>query len=90
MFQFSLSDLLAATVRPSQGAVLPGDRGAGASGPRGRHAQALAYAANRRRAAMLARGEDRGVDLAYWKAGVSPALVRAASIRAEFAVSPLP
>ncbi len=90
MFQFSLSDILAATLRPSQGAVLPGDRPVTGSGSRGRHAQALAYAATRRRAAVLARGEDRGVDLAYWKAGVSPALASAASIRGELGFAPLP
>ena len=61
--------------------ALPGDQFVREPGPRERHAQALAYAARRRRAAQAqACG---GPDLAYWKAGVPVALARAAAIRAE-------
>ncbi|MBE7218285.1 MAG: hypothetical protein INR64_07425 [Caulobacteraceae bacterium] len=71
-------------------AALPGDVARCETGARGRHAQALAYAATRRRAAVLAGSESRGVDLAYWKAGVPAALRRAALIRGEVAFAPLP
>ncbi len=71
-------------------AALPGDTYIPEPGPRERHAQALAYAARRRRAALAARMADSGSDTLYWKAGVPAALARAASIRREPCFSRLP
>lgn len=71
-------------------AALPGDPIMVEPGARGRHAEALAYAAKRRRAAVQARTEAQGADVAYWKAGVSPALARAAMIRSEMGFARLP
>ncbi len=87
MFHSSFASFFAAP-RGATHAALPGDRRVREPGPRERHAQALAYAARRRRAAQAqACG---GPDLAYWKAGVPVALARAASIRAEPCFGRLP
>ena len=56
--------------------------------PRASHAQALAYAARRRRAATEASERDNGVDGAYWKAGVPAALARAAALRSGTELRP--
>ena len=63
-------------------AVLPGDDPRPEPRARQRHAQALAHAARRRRAAFASR-QSGGPDLAYWKAGAPAALARAMAIRAE-------
>lgn len=76
--------------RTALATALPGDAYVGEPVARGRHAQALAYAASRRRAAVQAHGDQRGVDRAYWKAGVPAALARAAIIRNEFGFARLP
>ena len=55
--------LLSTFFTPARGqltAALPGDATSVEPGARGRHAHALAYAATRRRAAVLARAESRG------------------------------
>jgi hypothetical protein len=72
------------------GGVLPGDPKRGAGDARGRHAQALAYAAQRRRAAQACRVREDGVDAAYWKAGAPAALARARDIRLRQGLSRLP
>ena len=51
---------------------------------RAAHAQALAYAAARRRRGM------EGADAAYWRAMAPLALARARAIRSEAAFQPLP
>ncbi len=89
MFHSLLSTFFTPAATPIS-VALPGDDTCVEPGARGRHATALAYAATRRRAAVLARVERRGVDLAYWKAGVPAALRRAALIRSEIAFAPLP
>jgi hypothetical protein len=89
MFHSILSSFFT-PARTPLAAALPGDVVMAEPGARGRHAQALAYAAKRRRAALEARRDARGGDSAYWMAGVTPALARAASIRAEFSFAPLP
>ena len=86
VFHSTFASFFAAPRSPLQ-AALPGDRTLREPGPRERHAQALAYAARRRRAAQSGCG---GPDLAYWKAGVPVALARAASIRAEPCFGRLP
>ncbi len=70
-------------VRSPLAAALPGDLIVVEPGARASHAQALAYAARRRRAALEARERENGVDGAYWKAGVPAAIARAAALRAE-------
>ena len=87
MFHFRQSDF--ALAGDSRGAVLPGDRPRPEVGARGRHAQALAYAAQRRRAAQACSALHNGVDAIYWKAGVPAALARACAIRSE-GFAPLP
>ena len=87
VFQSTLASFFTSPRSPSRTA-LPGDAFVREPGPRERHAQALAYAGRRRRAAQ-AQGCG-GPDLAYWKAGVPLALARAASIRAEPCFSRLP
>ena len=85
--------VLSSFFTPARGALaaaLPGDAFLSEPMARGRHAQALAYAATRRRAAVQAHGDQRGVDRAYWKAGVPAALRRAASIRGELGFARLP
>ena len=85
--------VLSSFFTPSPGAfavALPGDAYVATPGARGRHAQALAYAATRRRAAVQAHGERRGVDRAYWTAGVPAALARAVGIRGEVGCARLP
>ena len=77
-------------VRSPLALALPGDAYVAEPGARGRHAQALAYAASRRRAAVQAHGDRRGVDRAYWQAGVPAALARAATIRGELGFARLP
>ena len=77
-------------VRSPLAAALPGDAVVVEPGARASHAQALAYAARRRRAAMEARERSNGVDGAYWKAGVPAALARAAALRAEPRFARLP
>jgi hypothetical protein len=62
--------------------ALPGDAPVAEPGARAAHAQALAYAGRRRRAALEARERENGVDNAYWKAGVPAAIARAAALRA--------
>lgn len=89
MFHSLLSTFFSPIRQPLAVAV-PGDAYMADPGARGRHAQALAYAARRRRAALQAGGEARGVDMAYWKAGVPAALARAASIRTAGCFAPLP
>ena len=87
MFHFRSFDLVPA-IAP-RGAVLPGEPVRSDPGARGRHAQALAYAAQRRRAAQASSLLQNGVDAIYWKAGVPAALARASAIRAE-GFAPLP
>ena len=85
--------LLSTFFTPSRGPfslALPGDAYLPQPGPRERHAQALAYAARRRRAALAASMTDSGPDTVYWKAGVPAALARAASIRRDPCFSRLP
>lgn len=72
------------------GAALPGDMLRCEPGARGRHAQALAYAAQRRRAALACRTLNNGVDATYWKAGAPAALARACAIRLQQGLSRLP
>ena len=72
------------------GAVVPGEALKPEIGARGRHAQALAYAAQRRRASQASRRLGNGVDATYWKAGVPAALARAASIRTTQGLARLP
>jgi hypothetical protein len=86
MFQSAFASFFAPVRSPAQ-AALPGDRVVRDAGARGRHAQALAYAARRRRAAYAARS---GPDTLYWKAGAPAALARAAAIRAEGGFALLP
>lgn len=71
-------------------AALPGDAVIVEPGARASHAQALAYAARRRRAALEARDRESGVDTAYWKAGVPAAIARAAALRAQPSFARLP
>ena len=71
-------------------AALPGDVIVPEPGARASHAQALAYAARRRRAALEARERENGVDGAYWKAGVPAAIARAAALRGEARFARLP
>lgn len=89
MFHACLSSFFA-PVRTGLATALPGDAYVAEPGARGRHAQALSYAATRRRAAVQAHGERRGVDRAYWTAGVPAALARAAGIRSEQGFARLP
>ena len=70
--------------------ALPGDVVASDPGARASHAQALAYAARRRRAAVEARERENGVDGAYWKAGVPAAIARAAALRSGPSFARLP
>ncbi len=77
-------------VRSPIAAALPGDLVMAEPGARASHAQALAYAARRRRAALEARERANGVDGAYWKAGVPAAIARAAALRAEPRFARLP
>ncbi|CAN5274249.1 hypothetical protein BH09PSE2_BH09PSE2_00020 [soil metagenome] len=89
MFHFRTFDLAFAG-RDRSGAVLPGDALRVEPGARGRHAQALAYAAQRRRAALACRRLNNGVEAVYWKAGVPAALARASSIRLAQGLARLP
>ena len=68
-------------IRSPLAAALPGDALVVEPGSRASHAQALAYAARRRRAANEASERENGVDGAYWKAGVPAAIARAAALR---------
>lgn len=77
-------------VRSPMAAALPGDACFADPGARASHAQALAYAARRRRAALEARDRDNGVDGAYWKAGVPAAIARAAALRSGPSFARLP
>ena len=88
MFHSALTTFFTPTRSPLQ-AALPGDLIVSEPGARQRHAQALAYALRRRRAAVV-NGARGGPDLAYWKAGVPTALARAAAIRAEPTFARLP
>ncbi len=72
------------------GVALPGDRIRPEPAARGRHAQALAYAAQRRRASQASRTLENGVDATYWKAGVPAALARASAIRLSQGLARLP
>lgn len=76
--------------RRALSAALPGDAVIAEPSARASHARALAYAAQRRRAALASRDADSGVDTAYWKAGVPAALARAAAFRAEPTFARLP
>ncbi len=89
MFHFRTFDVAFAG-RDRSGPVLPGDALRSEPGGRGRHAQALAYAAQRRRASLACRRLNNGVDAIYWKAGAPAALARAASIRLAEELAPLP
>ena len=89
MFHFRTSDF-APVVSGRAGAVLPGDVLAPEQTPRARHAQALAYAAQRRRAAQACRVLNNGVDAIYWKAGAPAALARASTIRMGQGLARLP
>ena len=77
-------------VRSPLAAALPGDVVFAEPGPRASHAQALAYAARRRRAALEASERENGVDGAYWKAGVPAAIARAAALRSAPTFARLP
>ena len=89
MFHFRSFDL-AFACRDVAGPALPGDALRAKPTARGRHAQALAYAAQRRRAALACRRLDNGVDAAYWKAGAPAALARASTIRLVQGLARLP
>ena len=77
-------------IRSPLAAALPGDAIVIEPGARASHAQALAYAARRRRAALEARERENGVDGAYWKAGVPAAIARAAALRSAPSFARLP
>ncbi len=86
MFHAAFTSFFTPVRRPLS-AALPGDAPSYEPGARARHAQALAYAAQRRRAALACQG---GPDTAYWKAGVPAALARAQALRAEPLFARLP
>ena len=77
-------------IRSPLSAALPGDPIVVEPGARASHAQALAYAARRRRAALEACERENGVDGAYWKAGVPAAIARAAALRSGPSFARLP
>jgi hypothetical protein len=92
MFHFRSQDIV--VIGALRGArlaqpALPGEPRQDGGG-RGRHAQALAYAAQRRRAAQACRRLNNGVDAAYWKAGAPAALARALTIRLDEGLARLP
>ena len=89
MFQPAFAAFFTPARRPIH-AALPGDALVAEPGARAHHAQALAYAARRRRAALEARERENGVDTAYWKAGVPAAIARASALRAEPRFARLP
>ena len=88
MFQSAFASFFTPARSPLS-AALPGDVFIPELGPRARHAQALAYAAQRRRAALACQGGS-GADGAYWKAGVPAAIARAQALRAGPCFARLP
>lgn len=89
MFHAPISSFFTPARRPLS-AALPGDAIVVEPSARASHARALAYAAQRRRAALASRDADNGVDTAYWKAGVPAAIARAVALRAEPRFARLP
>lgn len=87
MFHAAFTSFFTPARRPLS-AALPGDAYVAEPGSRARHAQALAYAAQRRRAALACQGG--GPDGAYWKAGVPAAIARAQALRAQPCFAKLP
>lgn len=89
MFHAPISSFFTPARRPLS-AALPGDAVVVEPSARASHARALAYAAQRRRAALASRDQDNGVDTAYWKAGVPAAIARASALRAQPTFARLP
>ena len=90
MFHFRTFDMAISPAASGYGAALPGDEIRLEPRARGRHAQALAYAAQRRRASQASRQLENGVDATYWKAGAPAALARAITIRTTQGLARLP